>query len=123
VRLWIERRLAEAQRELQVRVRGKRLIEVDERNGGVVADGRMIPDLERLAVLGERRGVLRVLEQPVPLLEQGERLLLRLRRNALGPRSVSLIRPVRRGLGARGGRQRQQQREHCKRFRGQARQR
>jgi hypothetical protein len=87
VDLAAERGFAEAQRRVELDVGGERLIEVDERDRRVVADRRMVPQLERLAIFGERGGVLRLGEERVAVLEDLERLGLRLGRDALGPRT------------------------------------
>ena len=49
--LGADRSFAVAQRQLQVLVRRQWLIEINEGDRGVVADGGVVPDLERLAIL------------------------------------------------------------------------
>ena len=116
VGLGIERRLAVAQRQLEIVVCGERLIEVDQRDRGVVADGRVIPNAQRLAVLRQRRRVFGVLEQLVALFEQLQRLLLRVFGDALGPRSIGSL-GGRDGLRPRDGGERHDARQNRNRFR------
>ena len=71
-----ERRLTVGKRGFEVRERGQRLVEVDQRYGRVVADRGVVPELERLAIARKRRCVLRVGEERVARLEQRERRLL-----------------------------------------------
>ncbi len=99
-----ERQRSVSECELEVFVRGEWLVEIDQGNRRVVSDSRVVPKLERLAILSECSRVLRRLEELVAFLEERKRSVLRTLGHIVGPRPIGGDCGFHSCLGCRGGR-------------------